>query len=349
MHATGILCLVAVVLAGCGGAHSRIPPAPVGLGVPYGYRATHVWQADLSGQSVPDVIVASAGPPVTSFGFHSADIRVLVWDPLAHEWSVAFDAQKVLPPPESGDPGSSNSSPGLGFEGPSTIPLLDPKADVGLGTVRFVRFLSGRRSQLVFDASMSYGGSGVPSILAMVDFQGGIASLVYSWTGEELLGWNVENRVLRARAMYWTPTDAHCCALGRYSFAVAEGKYGVDEIRDSRPWLGVVVHALSDNSGLAGRLRITGFASLDDKAPAAGHLHTGDVILDVLNAPKPPKGTPRAEYSIFDKVILMRPGETARLLIDRDGRQIVVGVRLGSMRQSLGTFRPKTDYTYAAL
>jgi hypothetical protein len=313
--------------------------------VPYGYRTTQVWHADLSGQSLLDVVVASVGPPVTFQGFHSRDIRVLVWDPLAHQWSVAFDAQKVFPHDDFGDPGSSNSSPGLAYEGPSTTPLLDPKADVTLGNVRFVHFLSGSRDQLAFDASNDYGGSGVPGNLAVVDFKGGIANLVYAWSGEELLGWSVRNRVLHARAEYWTPTDAHCCAIAQYRFAVAEAKYGAEETSDSRPWLGAIVHQLNDADGLMGHLRVTGFT---DKAPAAGRLRSGDVILGIANAPRPPKGFPAATFSIFDKLILMHPGDVARLLIERQGTRMTVPVTLGSMRESFGTFLPKTDYTYAA-
>jgi hypothetical protein len=345
MRAVLPLLVLATVLglAGCGGA--SVPKAPIGLGVPYGYRATHVWRANLSGQSVPDVVVASAGPPVTSFGFHSADIRVLVWDPLAHQWSVAFDAQRVRPSEFTlNDPGGSNWSPGLGFVGPVTMPLIDPKANVSLGPVRFVRLLAG--TQLAFEASMDYGGSGVPQVLAVVDFKDGLANVVYSWNGEGLEGWHVAKHALHARAEYWTPTDAHCCALGRYAFVVAERKYGVEEIRDSRPWLGVVVRELNDADGLAGTLRVVGFT---DTAPAKGRLRTGDLIVNVLDAPKLPKDRGVALDSIFDKIILLHPGATVRLLVERDGKRIVVPVTLGSMRDSLGTFLPKTDNTYAAL
>lgn len=344
----GVAVSAVIALAGCGGGdHASVPAAPVGLGVPYGYRATHVWRADLSGQSVPDVIVASAGPPVTAFDYHSADLRVLVWDPLAHQWSVAFDAQKVLPSQFGlGDPGSSNDSPGLSYDGPLTTPLVDPKADAGLGPVRFVQLLPGRRDQLAFEATMNYGGSGVPQVLAVVDFKSGIANVIYTWNGEGLIRWHVTEHALHGQAEYWTPTDAHCCALGRYTFSVAQGKYGVEETGDTRAWLGVVVQQLNESDGLAGGLRVTGFA---DNAPAAGHLRVGDVILNVLGAPKPPKNFGVNHESIFDKLILMRPGETARLVVDRGGVRIVVAVKLGSMRDSLGTSLPKTDYTYAAL
>lgn len=324
-----------------------MPAAPVGLGVPYGYRATHVWHGDLSGQKVQDVVVASEGPPVTSQGFHSRDLRVLVWDPLAHRWTAAFDAQKVQEN-SVGDPGSSNASPGLpGFSAPATAPLLDPKADVTLGPVRLVRLVPGKREQLAFSASMNYGGSGVPGDLAVVDFAGGIANVIYAWTGEGLRSWSVAHRVLSARAEYWTPTDAHCCPITSYRFTVERQKDGyVGETSDGRAWIGVVVHQIDEASGLTGDLRVT---ELADDSPAAGRLHVGDVLVNVLDAPKPPKGFPASTYSIFDKVALLHPGDVARLLVERSGMQIVVPVKLGSMRQSFGTFLPKTDYTYAAL
>lgn len=339
---------LALILAGCGGGHASVPSAPIGLGVPYGYRTTQVWRGDLSGQSVQDVVVASEGPPVTSQGFHSRDLRVLVWDPLAHRWTVSFDAQKAFPANDVGDPGGSNSSPGLpGFGAPATAPLLDPKADVTFGSVRLVQLVPGKREQLAFSASMSYGGSGVPGDLAVVDFAGGIANVMYTWTGEGLRSWSVANHVLSARAEYWTPTDAHCCPITSYRFTVGRQKDGyVGETSDNRAWIGVVVRQVDRTAGLLGNLRVTGLA---DNSPAAGRLHVGDVLVNVLDAPKRPKGFPASDYSIFDKVILLHPGDVARLVVERDSRRIVVPVKLGSMHASFGTFLPKTDYTYAAL
>jgi hypothetical protein len=334
---------VVLAASGCGG--SNIPSAPVGLGVPDGYRATHVWDANLTGQAAADVIVASAGPPVTPLGFHSADIRVLTWDPLAHQWSVSFDAQKVQPNVPFSDPSTSNSPPGLYLQNPSPTPLLDPKADVTLGPVRAVQLL-GDDDQLAFSAAMNYGGSGVPAVLAVVDFEHGLANVAYAWNGEGLRSWRVADRVLDARAEYWTPTDAHCCAVTSYAFSMAERKGYLEQTRDSRPWLGAIVQQADTTAGLAGSLRVTGFA---DKAPASGKLHAGDVILDVADAPKPPKGFPPDTFSIFDKIALMHPGQVAQLEVERGGARLTVPVRLGSMRSSGGTFLPKTDYTYAAL
>lgn len=341
-----VFALVGVAaLAGCGG--SSIPRTPIGLGVPYGYRTTHVWRANLTGQSVPDVVVASEGPPVTFQGFHSRDIRVLAWDPLARQWTVAFDAQKTFAPPPGGDPGSSNTGPGF-VPRPTTTPLLDPKADVTLGAVRFVQLLPGPSQQLAFYASMNYGGSGVPGVLAVVDFAGGVANIVYSWNGEGLQRWNVENRVLSAQAEYWTPADAHCCPLTSYRFTIAKRKGYLEETNDTRSWLGVNVKVTKPDDWPTSPLRVTEIA---ERSPAAGRLRVGDVLLDVLGAPKPPKafaGSPQVK-SIFDKLILLRPGETAKLLVERDGKQIIVPVRLGSQKDAFGQFLDEKDYTAAAL
>jgi hypothetical protein len=333
-------------LAGCGG--SSVPAAPIALGVPPGYRATHVWRGDLSGQSVQDVVVASEGPPATFQGFHSRDIRVLVWDPLAQGWSVAFDAQKVFPLDVAGDPGASNDGPGSVAAPPPKTPLLDPRADVTLGPVRIVTLLRGTRQQLAFSASMNYGGSGVPGVLAVVDFAGGIADVDYTWSGEGLRSWSVAKRVLSARAEYWTPADAHCCPITTYTFTVARKNGYFAETSDSRSWLGVEVKETKPSEWPTSPLRVTQVVA---KSPAAGHLRVGDVLLGVANAPPKPKafhGMPQIK-TVFDELILMHPGQTAKLIVERDGARVVVPVTLGSQKDAFGEFLPVNDYTAAAL
>ncbi len=357
VRAVVVACAVGLVAAGCGGVRtvtvtvssttaSSVPAAPIALGVPAGYRAKQVWHAHLSGQSVPEVVVASVGPPVSSLSFHSADVRVLEWDSLAHHWSVAFDAQKVVPRESFGDPGSSNNAPGSTFT-PLATPLLDPKANVTLGPVRFVTLLAGKRQQLAFNASANYGGSGVPGVLAVVDFKGGLADVVYTWTGEGLLGWHVANRVLTATAEYWTPSDAHCCPVGSYKFTIAAKKGYFAEASDTRPWLGLTVHPVAPGWPPSGALQVIGLA---DKAPAEGRLRVGDVLVDVLNAPAPSKSFQGAtDESIFDKLVLFHAGDTATLVVDRGGRRFIVPVRLGSMRDSFDQFLPANDTRAAAL
>lgn len=318
--------------------------------MPSGYRAKQVWHANLSGQAAPDLVVASVGPPVTSLGFHSADLRVLSWDPLAHHWTVSFDAQKVTTPDNFTEPGTSNSYPGY-YVGPDSppymkpVPLLDPKADVNLGEVRFDKLLRGSRQQLLFSAVMNYGGSGAPMILAVVDLKGGIAQLLYSWSGEGLYRWNVRNRTLHAVAAYWTPADAHCCFLRTYRFSAASKNGFMTEVSDDRPWLGVTVHDLGGPGAFNGPQQIT---ELADGSPATGLLQVGDILLEVENAPPPPKnGDPNAVNTIFDKLNLLHAGDRARLLVARGNARLTVTVKLASMKDS--TMQPLHSFEESAL
>jgi hypothetical protein len=299
---------------------------------------------------VPDVVVASIGPPVTAFGFHSRDLRVLEWDPLAHRWGVGFDAQKVIPPDRYGSPSSSNSGPGYYIDATvaqDQTPLLDPKADVRLGPVRFGQLLPGRRRQLMFSASLFYGGSGLPAVLAVVDFKGGVANLVYAWTGQGLDRWTIADGRLRARASYWTPADAHCCPLREYSFVVSQRKGSLVETGDDRAWLGVIVHEVDGSAGPTGPLQIT---ELSDPSPASGHLRVGDILLNVLNAPAPRKSSdPTAASSIFDKLSMLHAGQMAKFLISRGGVRVVVSVPLGSLKDAFGEPLTANDYSAEAL
>lgn len=354
--ALAVAALVAVA-AGCGStrtvtvtapaAASKAPPAPLALGLPAGYRAKQVLHANLSGGPVPDVVVTSVGPPVTGLDFHSADLRVLEWDPLVHRWAVAFDAQKVVPPPVSSNPGNSNTGPGYypsSSGGPPTTPLLDPKANVTLGPVRFGQLLPGKRRQLVFSASANYGGSGVPAVLAVVDFKDGIANVKYTWSGEGLWNWHLSDGVLHARASYWTPADPHCCAIRTYDFAVKAKQGYLTEIQDQRPWLGITVRELSG----ADKTRLE-VLSLADKAPAKGHLEVGDVLVKVLNAPAHRKDIGALASPIFDELSLFDAGQTAKLLVRRHGGDVVVSVPLGSLKDSYGEPLPRNDLAVQAL
>jgi hypothetical protein len=349
---------VVAAAAGCGGARSTtvtepagsaVPAAPLALGLPADYRARQVVHANLSGGPVPDVVVTSVGPPVTQLGFHSADLRVLEWDPLVHRWDIAFDAQEVEPQPTLGNPADSNSGPGYYPDSSGdgqTTPLLDPKADVTLGPVRTGRLLPGKREQLVFSASESYGGSGVPGVLAVVDFKGGLANLVYTWSGEGLRHWQIAKDVLHAQAAYWTPADPHCCAIRNYDFA-AEAEQGyLTEVADQRPWLGITVRQLGGLGDGDARLEVR---SIDDNAPAKGHLRVGDVLEKVLDPPAHRKDIGSLASPIFDELALFDAGQTAKLLVRRAGSDVVVAVPLGSLKDSYGEPLPSNDYAVQAL
>jgi hypothetical protein len=353
---SSVVAAFALLAAGCGGTRvvtvtvtttvkPVVPPAPIALGVPAGYRAQHVWRARLSGGPIPEAIVTSIGPPATSynFSFHSADLRILAWDPLARRWSVAFDAQKVAVPDDyKWDPGRSNADPGtLGRVSSDTArgPLLDRNAQVDIGPVRFGRLLPGRRSQLVFQARNFYGGSGIPMVLAAIDLQDGVANLVYTWSGEGLDEWHILRSKLEVRAAYWTPTNAHCCPLRDYRFTVAERDGSLGETFDDRPWLGIGVRELADWP----QLRVTGF---DDNSPARTKLLPDDVILGVRHVPKRRAGL---SMSVFDQLSTLRAGDVAQLDVERGGARIVVSVRLGSMRNAVPSLLPATDLKDSAL
>ncbi|HEV2590561.1 MAG TPA: hypothetical protein VGU02_01585 [Gaiellaceae bacterium] len=326
------LVLAAVALAGCG-AHARVPAAPVARGVPAGYRATQVWHARLTGGRTDDVIVASSGPPRTRLAFHSADLRVLSWDDLARRWYVSFDAQKLDPGAFPNTPYGNEEEPIVDSESNRAPhgPLLDSQADVKLDDVAFARLLPGHRKQLVFGASMNYGGSGVPAVLAVVDFPGGFAEPAYVWTGEGGGGFSTRGRELHSHGAYWTTVDPHCCPVRQYAFTVAWRGGELREIADDRPWLGAVVHARNDRVGLFGPVRVQ---LVWKGSPAAGRLHMGDELLRVAGTRRPSVQGANGEPSVPDELDLLRAGDTAHLVIRRGGKVMTVAVPLASMKDA---------------
>jgi hypothetical protein len=237
------------------------------------------------------------------------DLRILTLDNSVHRWRLAWDAQRAAP---------------HGW----TTGLLDPKADVSIGPVRFVHLLADRREQLVFSASNNYFGSGIPMSLNVVDLKNGRARLAYSWNGEILRKWRATNGRLSARAMYWTWNDPHCCALRPYRFTIAKRHGALVETADDRPWLGIGVRS---EPYPAIPLRVVSLAA---NSPAAGRLRAGDVILKVINAPHPPRGK-QPWTGLFDQVGLLRPGAVAVLLVNRNGVLIRVHVKVGSEKNAL--------------
>jgi hypothetical protein len=252
---------------------------------------------------------------------------------------VAFDAADAKAPVAYGYTLSSNVGPGIRTV-PSTTnsPILD-NADTSIGPVRFAPILQTSRRQLVFSATFVAGASGFAGTLFVVDFKGGVADVLYTWYGEGGLTWSIRGSRIVGRANYWTPTDAHCCPVRTYRFTVGYSDGWVSEIADQRPWLGVIVREPGAYGDLTAPLKVIQVAN---RSPAAGALRVGDVVLNVLNAPHQARG-------IFYKLSLLNAGDTARLLVNRGGARISVGVRLGSLMRALGQFVPEKDYAIDAL
>lgn len=337
--------LLAFAPAGCGGsAHSAvdtvsakqsavaIPRPPYGRVIPKNYVARRVWRASMSGGSVPEAIVSSVGPPVGSLGFHSADLQVLAWDGIARRWTVVFDAQKVMSN-EGSTTESSNLAPGGQLGAFQPVPLLDPKAQVTLQSVAFAHLLPGKGDQMIFNEVANYRGSGVPGELVVVELRQGTANVVYEWGGDGGVRFKVSGDKINATGVeYWTSSDPHCCAARSYRFTVGRGsgRY-LTELSDNRPWLGAYFQAITSGTGDS-PVKVVG---LVQGSPAAKVLRTGDVVLAVQNAPKIRND---AQYllgpAIYDQLVTFDARQTARLLVSRNGTQVSLSVKLGSLKDS---------------
>ena len=254
-------------------------------------------------------------------------MRVLVWDPGAQHWKVAFDAQKVVPTTPCMP--SSSPSPCYAYFGGEGVPLLDPHNAEIVGPVRFAHLLSRRRKDLVF-SEVSAAGAAAPTTLAVVDFDGGYPILEYTWSDAHGLRWSVAHRRIHGQAGYYTPTNAECCPVRMYRFSVANRNGNFVETSDNRPWLGVTVRGS----------KVIGIAP---DSPAARALRLGDLLLGVVH--------PRrfVSHHLDDEIGALHAGQVARLLVKRDGHRIVVSVRLGSLKDSIPTLLPANAWRLANL
>jgi hypothetical protein len=330
-----------------------VPRPPYARVVPPGYRAQRVWRASLTGGAVPEAIISSVGPLTGSLGFHPADLQVLSWDVIARRWTVLFDAEKVIDSAFYSSPQTSNNSPEpFSAAGANvTTPLLDPKANVTLGAIRFAHLLPGKGTQLVFSEFSNYGGSGVPGELVVVDFRGGVANLAYEWSGDGGVSrFRVEgNRIVATATEFWTSSDPHCCAARSYQFAIGrQGKTNyLTELSDQRPWLGVYLEPLT-SSDPNSPVRVLGVVA---GSPAASVLKPGDILLSLKNAPKTRNtATNLLGPVIYDQIVTLDAGQTADFLVGRNGAQIALTVKLGSLRDaSVMNAVPPNSYAVSTL
>lgn len=355
-----------IIAAGCGGSsktsgaatttttavpRQAVPQPPYARVVPPNYRAQRVWRASLTGGPVPEAIISSVGPLTGSLGFHPADLQVLSWDAIARRWTVLFDAEKVINSSYFPSPQTSNSSPQpIAAAASDATPLLDPKANVTLGSVRFARLLPGRGKQLIFSEVANYGGSGVPGELVVVNFHGGIANVAYVWSGDGGAKFRIEGtRIVATAAEFWTSSDAHCCAARSYRFTVGVTKMNyLAELSDQRPWLGVYLQPLDSNQPQDSPVRVVGVV---DGSPAASVLRPGDVLLALKNAPKTRNSVnDLLGPVIYDQIATLDAGQVADLLVSRNGVQIALTVKLGSLNDaSVLNASPPRSYTVSTL
>jgi len=343
--------LAGVVLAGCSGSirgdRPSVPTPSVARFVPHGYRVVRTYRADLSGGVVPDVIVSSAGGM-------GADLQVLSWSRAAGRWRLTFDGRSA--PFSSGvvtvvTPGDSNSGPGepgglFGMIGGVNGPLLGnlPDLYVAVDRVAFAPVLSGGRNQMVFSGTY-VAGTGERGILVVVSFDGGKGKVIYSWAGLTGLGysWYIRHHVIHAWANYLVPANSVCCALREYRFALGARAGRIVEVYDDRPFLGVILRYPGAPYTIAAIAPTV--VHTDPHGPADGLLRPGDMILSVENGPHVsgysdgstpftvgPGPESTRKYPFVDTVSSFHAGQTARLLIQRGKRHLIVSVKLGSLK-----------------
>jgi hypothetical protein len=331
--------LLLITLAGCGGSKTRpqvarstaVPAPPYPQAVPANYHVLHAWRARLTGSTVPDAIVTSVSSVAGPAGFRSEDLQVLSWDPGAEQWGLDFDAQRVASNTFYVSTDTSNTRPGLLTATGRTdaTPLLDPDAQVTIGPVRFEHLLPGGGEQLVFSEVSNYGGSGAPAELIVVDFHGGLANVIYEWSGDGGVNYRVVGNQIVAHAAYWTSSDAHCCPVRTYRFVVGRtsGRY-LSELSDQRPWLGVYAKSL-DSGKSSSPVKVLGVVP---GSPAAAVIRPGDILVAVRNAPKlhNPSGNLLGPI-LYDQVSALDAGQTVQLLVSRNGVRIELSIKLGSL------------------
>jgi hypothetical protein len=350
--------LLLTALAGCGGARTHpqaartagIPAPPYGKAIPANYRALHVWRARLTGSGVPDAIVTSVSPLTGPEGFHSQDLQVLSWDPIADRWEIDFDAQRVASNTFYVSTETSNTGPGLltATSRTDATPLLDPDAQVTIGPVRFEHLLPGSGEQLVFSEVSNYGGSGAPGELVVVDFHGGLANVIYEWSGDGGVRYRIVDNQIVAHAEYWTPSDPHCCPVRTYRFVVGRtsGRY-LNELSDQRPWLGIYAKPL-DSAGASSPVKIVGVVP---GSPAAAVLRPGDVVVAVRNPPRLRNASGNfLGPALYDQVASLDSGQTLHLLVSRNGVRLELSIKLASLDGgSVGNAVPPKSFTVTTL
>jgi hypothetical protein len=340
------LAVVSISMAGCGSGSSKtkgttsapntslpssVPKPNLANIVPANYVVQKIRHASLTGQVVLDEVVVSKGPATGELDFHPAELQVISWDRLAERWNVVFDAQKDKEMQQQFGTTTSNeyiTSPPDSLV--SNTPILDKTIEGDVNQIAFVRFGSGKSTDLVFTTTQSSGGSGVPGDLVVVGFQGGTATVRYLWFGDGGAGFRVvgsgQSQTLEASAQFWTPVNAHCCPIRDYSFVVGENAdHGITSLRDDRPWLGLFVKAEHENES-GSPLDVV---NVVPGSPAASLFQKGDVITEIVDA-KVSKDQGSLGPALVDQLVLEKAGSTVTFRIERGGATKTVTVKLGS-------------------
>ena len=135
-------------------------------------------------------------------------------------------------------------------------------------------------------------------------------------------------------------TAARSAPIGSSSAARAGATSS--ELSDQRPWLGVYAKPL-DSTESSSPVRVVGVVP---GSPAAALIRPGDILVAVRNAPKlhDPSGNLLGPI-LYDQISALDSGQTVQLLVRRNGLQIELSIKLGSLAGG----RPRTPCRRAAL
>ena len=286
--------------------------------VPPNYRVLGVLRSRLSGQPVPEVVVSSVGP-LNRYKVHPTELQVFSWDAVAYRWNIVFDAQKVRYP---------------------TSPLIDPRADVRIGRIGFVRFVSGARRELVFTTSET-AGAGLISTLVVVDFRNAEAAIDYLWSGRWGISFRVAGtaakRTLVATTAYRTVVDPPSQPVRTYRFTIGLDRGLLRVLHDDRPWVGLSV-AGTDRSPharlgtLHSHLQVL---AVIPHSPAATVFHAGDVILGLTPQRTPWKANLLGP-ALIDQIAAQQAGQRIVFTVHRGAAYLRLPLKLGSMTDPSG-------------
>jgi hypothetical protein len=192
----------------------------------------------------------------------------------------------------------------------------------------------------------SIGGNSGALLIGIVHYVHQIATLTYSDDGDEahvetfdvpttaspgvaIVG-SAPSQQVQVTLPWLTGADSRSQAARMYSFTVAPAPSSYDSyvvVSDTRSYVGVGLASVDGT--MQGRV-----GYVDPASPAAHLLQVGDLISGVLGTQLPASSAADLIGPVvLDEVAILNPGDTAALQVSRNGRQLVVPIKLAQWSQ----------------
>jgi hypothetical protein len=302
------------------------PPPNVAAFLPPDYRVVNATQVNLDGSATPQLAVTAVGT-ASGTGFAPSTVIVLAWDPIARRWTAVFDASKL----DSYQTGLQSGENGPGLIGGTGTPAVAVVHDHRDHTNDLVYWLQ------------AAAGNGTELIVGVVHYTNQFARVVWNFNADEahsplsgqatigVIG-SAPHQQVKVTLPWQTAVDSRSSAARLYSFVVApDAQLGVDQygvVSDDRPLVGVGLVAVPNSD--QGQV-----VYIAPQATALGILQVGDLVNGIDGEAPPALGL--LGPAVIDQVAQHHPGDTIALDVVRQGRQLVVRIRLGEWNLPLGT------------